>query len=170
MKIAVTLAGNSALIRTCSSFELVVQVVRLASSDQDALQCQAVLAKMRWTTARAIISSSLPLDLCTEDCDSDAGCARGLTCFQRSEYTAVPCCIGQGSSSLGDSSAQRASYKDGARCHQLQAAISACEKGSQWQFAMGCSRRLRQRCRLYKRPDLLPTVRVLCSARMRWQK
>jgi len=41
-------------------------------------------------------SSSLPLDVCAGDCDSDKDCAGGLTCFQRSGYTAVPGCSGQG--------------------------------------------------------------------------
>ena len=42
-----TLAGNSASIQ---------KMFKLASSGQDALQCQAALAKMRWTATCAIIS------------------------------------------------------------------------------------------------------------------
>jgi len=40
-------------------------------------------------------ASSLPLDFCADDCDSDEVWARGLTCFQRSGYTAVPGWMGK---------------------------------------------------------------------------
>lgn len=36
------------------------------------------------------------LDLCVGDCDKDAGCEKGLKCFQRSGYTTVPGCDGIG--------------------------------------------------------------------------
>jgi hypothetical protein len=37
------------------------------------------------------------LQVCTGDCDSDAQCATGLACFQRSNYETVPGCTGAGS-------------------------------------------------------------------------
>jgi len=40
---------------------LTVQVARLASNGQDALQCQAALAKVRWTTTCAISHLGTPL-------------------------------------------------------------------------------------------------------------
>jgi len=86
--------------------------LKFASNGQDTLQCLVALAKgaidYDWfhlpfldAEAGALPAASCwPLDFYTEDCDSDAGCARGLTRLQRSGYTAVPRCIGQGSSSL----------------------------------------------------------------------
>ena len=37
-----------------------------------------------------------PLQLCEGDCDSDSQCASGLKCFQRSGFTRVPGCSGNG--------------------------------------------------------------------------
>ena len=42
------------------------------------------------------VAPRLPLGECTGDCDSDAVCASGLTCFQQSGYTTVPGCCSQG--------------------------------------------------------------------------
>jgi len=42
------------------------------------------------------VASSLTLGERTGDCDNDADCASGLTCFQRSGYSAVSGCAGKG--------------------------------------------------------------------------
>merc|ERR1711935_1239578 len=39
-------------------------------------------------------------DVCQGDCDSDADCKSGLTCFQRDRFTPVPGCSGYGAASF----------------------------------------------------------------------
>ena len=41
-------------------------------------------------------SDVFPLGLCQGDCDNDGECAGGLECFQRSDQTPVPGCVGKG--------------------------------------------------------------------------
>jgi len=42
------------------------------------------------------VDGAAGMALCQGDCDTDADCASGLVCFQRSGFTAVPGCSGQG--------------------------------------------------------------------------
>merc|ERR1711865_13365 len=42
--------------------------------------------------------SGTNLGHCEGDCDADADCKSGLKCFQRDGYTAVPGCVGRGTS------------------------------------------------------------------------
>jgi len=50
------------------------------------------------------ISRTFPLGRCEGDCDENADCATGLICFERSNFEAVPGCIG------GEDDASRTDY------------------------------------------------------------
>ena len=108
MNIAVTFAGNSASIQKmfkrvadCASGATCVQrsgcTTVSGCAGKGALDYDLCHIPYRDALTGASSSAfSLPLDFCADDCDSDEDWARGLTCSQRSGYTAVPGCIGQG--------------------------------------------------------------------------
>jgi len=107
LKIAVTLAGNSASIQ--KMFKRVADCASGATCLQRS-GCTTVsgcagkgavdydlchLPYRDALTGASSSASSLPLDFCADDCDSDEDWARGLACFQRSGYTAVPGLMGK---------------------------------------------------------------------------
>ena len=68
---------------------------------------------------------------CQGDCDRDEDCQEGLTCFQRDGYTAVPGCVGEGTSGWdycvadGDANSCEGLYTQ----EQLDAATEAAKVG-----------------------------------------
>ena len=90
-------------------------------------------------------ASATNLGACIGECDSDAQCATGLKCFQRTGFTSVPGCSGNGTADwdycYDPSGSVELSGGNDNNAKDLQACAGECDNDAQCASGLKCFQR-----------------------------